>query len=153
MNSIKSRLDKQKVALYFIKQNPFFGATPGRARELSKHIETSRVYSSAHSLYLSTAVNYGIPMALIITFVLFYSFWYGNNLLKKYRNILANKENQYTNIFLLACTAHSLTMIVHGLMESIGYEFIFLNLGFIIAVKNVLAKQGRQKLPDHVSRL
>jgi len=143
MGSLDSRLYKHRIALNFIEMNPLFGTFPGRMIELSKTIGPHEIDRSAHSLYLSTGVNYGIPMILIIIFTLIYSFLVGKSLLKKYDYLLSLKENSYITIFLIASTAYTLSITVHGITETVPYGYIFLNLGYIITARNILIKQSK----------
>lgn len=145
VGTLETRLYRRHaIAAYFIKTNPLFGAFPGQMIMLSKTMGPREIDRSAHSLYLQTGVDYGIPMMLIIVFVLIYSFWVGRSLLKKYKYLLSLKENHYIAVFIIASTAHAISIMVHGITETVPYVFIFLNLGYIIAARNILKRQVYQ---------
>lgn len=143
IESLKGRKNYQLWALELVKRNPLFGAFPGRHIEIAQAEDNYQIYSSTHSLYLGTAVSFGIPMLLITIFVLIYSFLMGWGLLKKYKRILSLKKNFYIKILLISSTSFTIAIASRGLVEGVGYEYIFLNLGFILAIKNLLISKSR----------
>ncbi len=138
--SLERRLYYQSFGLSILAKNPIFGSLTGRYTELAQD-SGIEITGSVHSLYMGTALNFGIPMALIIIFVLIYSFLLGVKVLKQYKKELSLIENSYLNIFLITSTAYSVSMIFHGLSENFNYFLIFLNMGYIFTAKNTLIRQ------------
>jgi O-antigen ligase len=140
--SYDQRIYKYKVAWDIIQENPLLGAGPGGMPELSHTTSVGPIgMVSAHNLYLQAAVDYGFPMMLIVIIILFYSFSSGIKILKNYKHQIIMKNNRYLHMFLLASTAFVLSCIIMGFAESLTYNVIFLNLGFIIAAKRILQQQ------------
>lgn len=139
-----ARVYKHQIALGFMEKNPLFGAFPGQMIYLSKTIgnETDR---SAHSLYLQTGVDFGVPALIIISSILIYTISLGIRLLKKHKELLRNNDYLYLEIFIVSCTAHAIGMVIHGIPEVINMFFIFLNLGFLLAAKRLLIKDSNSK--------
>ncbi len=142
IESLEGRKTYQLWALKLVNRNPLFGAFPGRHIEIAQ-AEGYYGMRSTHSLYLHTATDFGIPMFLILIIVLIYSFLTGLVLLKKNKRILSLKENFYIKILLISSTAFTISIATRGLVEGVGYEYIFLNLGFILASKNLLIKKSK----------
>ena len=140
--TIESRLRYQKFGVSIIAENPIFGSFPGRYRELAD-AEEMGIGGSVHSLYLATALDFGVPMALIIILVLIYSFFLGSKLLRQCKKELSINKNSYLKLFLIASTAYSISIIIHGFSEGYFYYLIFLNFGYIIAAKNILIKRSK----------
>jgi len=143
--SLEARFFKHEIAYNLIKMNPLFGGFPGQMIYLSKTEGFHEAFASAHSLYLQTGVDYGVPMMVCIVLVLIYSFWTGFGLLREFGSPLSLKENLYVHIFLVVCTAHTISLMIHGIVETIGYSFIFLNLGYILAAKNILLQTEKRR--------
>ena len=142
-NPMFGRLHKYRVAWEILQENPILGASPGGMPELSHTTLVGSIgMESVHNLYLQAAVDYGFPMMLIVIIILIYSFSLGLKILKNYKHEIMMRNNRYLHIFLLASTAYVLSCIIYGIAESLTYNVIFLNLGFIIAAKRILQRKN-----------
>jgi len=133
----------QEYGLSLVSRHPLLGTLPGRFVHLVRHEGVRHIPGSVHSLYIGTALDYGLPMVAILSFVLMYSFFSGKRALKDYKKELSSKKNFYLKLLLGTSTSYTISIMIHGLTENFDHYFIFLNLGYIAAAKNVLIRQRK----------
>lgn len=139
MGSLQSRLLMYEAAFIIISDNPLFGAFPG-GHELSKSklgIE-GLIYGSAHNMLLNVAVEWGLPMAILLLLVLFLALWNGIQAIKKTHNNQNIKNLFYVQSIAYGTVAVTFAYMLEGLTNNIPPMFVFFILGLVLASKRII---------------
>jgi hypothetical protein len=143
------RMYLQEVSMRIVTGNPFFGAHPGGyAREMFAHgfSRTQRLVSS-HNMFLGVAVEWGIPMALVMLAALVLAIRNG------LRALMAATRAEDGNDSLRGLAVFSIVLpvvyLVHGLGEIVPPEFVFFAFGVSCATVACMKRGLLNAVPHH----
>lgn len=135
------RLLMYKAAYEIISSNPLFGAFPGGHQIAKSKLDIpGLIYGSAHNMFLNVAVEWGLPMGILLLLALFLAFWNGIRTIQKKRHIYI-KQLYWVKAFAYAIIAISVAYLIHGITENVAPYFVFFILGLSIAARRLLSFQ------------
>lgn len=142
LSNLEGRQNIYIASYYLIMDNPLFGAFPGGYIEaMHKYGMPSDFYVSAHSMLLSVATEWGIPMTLVLLIVLLYSIKQGILNIKRIRKLNEIDLDPYFVSLCYAGPALAFAYLIHGLTEIIPLPFVFFNYGIVIYCNNHIKNQ------------
>jgi hypothetical protein len=120
------------TALNVLQESPYVGLRPGGWVEWHeqgvKFLHLTMKTQSAHSFYLNTAVNWGVPITTFLVLVLLHSI-YLMHLVTRCAKKLDNNEYSYLRIWAVSMLAVTLGLMIHGITESVPFHIFFFLLG------------------------
>lgn len=140
LGNLEGRIRLYKASLKILAESPLFGAFPGGFQiALAKiHMKGLQYGVSAHNMFLVVAVEWGIPMAMLLLLALIYSFWSGIIAIRKLRKTMTKKKNFHIESLAYGVVAVSVAFSIHGLAENISPYFVFFNLGIALAIRRII---------------
>lgn len=137
------------TALYAITNSPFVGLRPGGWQIwLMEGVDWVSggevVVQGTHSFYLETATTWGIPILLMILFMMLHAAY---NLHKTIRKLKTKSIENHTILnWAIGIQAIVIGILVHGISENVGLPLIFFIMGFAFSIVQ-LANRKLYDLP------
>ena len=145
-NSLIGRVALWEAALDIVRENPWVGAFPsGYFEAMQSRGALGDQASSAHSLYLFLAVEWGVALAGLALFVMFATVRRGWGAIRRAGRKPEAIESRVAGV---AAVAIAVAYAVHGVTEIVPSLFLFLALGLAVAAFRV---SGARPL-DEVAR-
>ncbi len=152
--NLEGRIILAKASLKILAESPLFGGFPGGSQIALAKIDMPGLlyWVGAHNMLLDIALQWGIPMALLLLLALIYSIWNGILAIRKLQKIRPKK-----NIFLIESIAYgvvaaSVAYIIYGLAANIPPYLVFFILGIALAIRRIVDSQYFD-FPKKLSRI
>jgi O-antigen ligase len=136
LGHLVGRLTLYQAALAILRESPLFGAWPGgwQIALVNLQLPGAQYGVSVHSMLLSVAVEWGIPMALLLVLAVGLSLRSGLRVVGRMRGGRTDASREMLRSTGCAVAACSVGLFVHGLTEIVPPYLVFLNLGIGVAI-------------------
>ena len=142
MGSFESRVIRYAAAYEIISSNPFFGAFPGGHEIAKSKLDIPELtYGSAHNIFLTVAVEWGLPMGILLLLAVLLVIWNGIQTIKTMRDNQNIKNQIWNKTTAYGTVAVAFACLFEGLTNNISPNFIFFILGLSIAARRLLSFQ------------
>jgi O-antigen ligase len=134
LTNLYSRQMIYRWVLDIIADNPWFGAYPGGYEHaiLSVGFGFEKVVS-AHNMTLAIAVEWGIPMAIVLVATLIFSIYHSVKTITSLSARTKTEDDYFIQAFACATLAVAAAYLVHGLTEIVPPYYVFFNFGLALA--------------------
>ena len=137
--TLVSRMYVWDRALIVLSISPWFGLHPGGwvgLLTINPEFAFGGAVQSAHSLYLQTAVEWGLPMFGLVLLSIILTILNGWRVVRRLKS-MPEQSRGLVQGSAYAVVIVPLAFFVHGIAENIPHYFIFFVLGISVALRNL----------------
>lgn len=137
LDNFRHRLGLYELIWRIVKENPWFGVWPGGYFDALRDAQyASPTLVSAHNMFLGIAVEWGLPMAVLLVLALAGAFVHAGVGLRRLRVTLPGARP--VQALLQGSVALSVALGIHGLTENVPPDLVFFAFGLAVTAQRRL---------------